>query len=342
MAETRTLDATDIDRLQAQIDRVAQLFEMLAARRAAGGRSHTGPSDDPLFGLGRRLHQLLPAGIQQALAQLPAHELLTLAAGDNGLPWELVHDGAEYLVLKQGVARQHLAFQPPQPSADRRGRPWRALLIGNPTEDLPQAGQEIEHLRELLKEAPGAAPPQVLTKRRATKEIILQHLASGAFDLIHFSGHAWFDAHHPGAGGLVLAGGALLTAAEIQQTLSGEPVLFLNGCESARTAGAPLPTPGAPQDLALTGLNDLGLAAQGLARACLQGGALAVIGAIWPLADAGSHEFALAFYRRALDGTSIATALQHARDAAHARYPLDPLWATYALYGNPELVLCRP
>ena len=217
----------------------------------------------------------------QALRELPAGSSLLIDPSDPELPWELAHDGEDYLALKYAVARQFLLPQPPRRNPGRTSRHFASLIIGNPTGDLPAADREVDELVRLIEATPGTAPPRILMRRRATRPAVLGELASGAYDLIHFSGHAILPrippspAHERGAGGegataaggLVLAREELLTAAEIEQNLGGCPFVFLNGCETARgQAGAAL-TDGPD------GLVYLGSSTASLAAAFVQGGA---------------------------------------------------------------------
>lgn len=318
--------------LQEQFAELAHLFNRFAhpASPPTGDADH---KHDPLQSVGRLLFaHLLPSTIQQALRLLSAGSALTIATNDATIPWELVHDGENYLALKFALTRQVLATtsrQQPQPLRHSR---WSTLLIGNPTGDLPQATQEIEQLSQLIESIPETARPRLLVRHRATKALVLQELASGRYDLVHYSGHALFNATQPAATGLLLAENEVLTLREIAEQLSGHPIIFLNGCESAR--GQAVSAPSAGDD---AGLAYLGSAAQGLATAFIQGGAQAFIGTFWPILDAGSQTFALHFYRLAIQGVALHEALRRTRQQLWRANPQDPLWASYSLYGDPTL-----
>jgi len=327
--------------LPQQIGETIRLLNRLIAQRQshhsikAGAPPAAKPATDLLQSLGRLLYnQLVPAVIQQGLRSLPAGTPLLVSTNHSDLPWELLHDGEQFLASKHLVGRQMWVDTLPRPFTLHPQRLRRALLIGNPTGDLPQAEQEIEELLALLDTIPDMAVPVVLMGARAGKDAILRQLVSGDYDLIHYSGHAFFAPAHPQATGLVLARDEILTATAIKENLSGQPLVFLNGCESARsTSQAALTKP--EHDLAY-----LGLGIEGLAAAFLQGGAQNFVGTIWPIADAGSQTFALAFHRAALQGETVGAALRQARqtlaDAA------DPLWASYVLYGDPSLTIAPP
>ena len=137
------------------------------------------------------------------------------------------------------MARRFLLAGPPRRNPGQPRRQFASLIIGNPTGDLPGADREVEELVRLLQATPGTAPPRILMRRRATRSAVLGELASGAYDLIHYSGHAFFDPALAEPGGLILARDELLTGPEIEANLGGRPFVFLNGCETARQqAGA--------------------------------------------------------------------------------------------------------
>ena len=92
----------------------------------------------------------------------------------------------------------------------------------------------------------------------------------------------------------MLANDELLTAAEIESHLTGQPIVFLNACRSAV---------GAVGDEA-EDLITLDHGGDGLTSAFIQGGALAVTGSLWPIHDAGSADLALSIYHQALRGAA--------------------------------------
>lgn len=334
----------EADRAQrAELDRAARLlgpriFRPEAAAQADAAAAAASATAEPLLRVARLIYNRLPPAIAQALAELPAGSPLLIDAGDPELPWELAHDGEDYLALKYAVARRFLLAQPPRRNPEPPRRPFASLIIGNPTGDLPGADREVEELVRLLQATPGTAPPRILMRRRATRSAVLGELASGAYDLVHYSGHAFFDTRKPAAdepGGLLLAQDEVLTGAEIAANLGGRPFVFLNGCETARQQAGP--GVDGPDGLAYLGRNSAGLAA-----AFVRGGAQAATGALWPLADPDAPDFVLAFYRAALRGVPAGEALRQARRTARAADPASLLWASFAFYGDPGAALLAP
>jgi CHAT domain-containing protein len=75
--------------------------------------------------------------------------------------------------------------------------------------------------------------------------------------------------------------------------------------------------------------------AEGLASAFIYGGARACIGALWPIHDDAAAQFAIEFYRSALDGQTVGEALRLARGEIKERFPDRITWAAFVLYGDP-------
>lgn len=318
--------------LSESIDHAAALLQYLHARHQALSASHpSSPASNPLRRLGWQMYRALPLEVREALRRLETP--LLISTNDSDLPWELLHDGERFLALAHPVARRMVTSAPARRGTLRRTPgTWKALFIADPTGDLDGAATEAQALADLIERQVGRHPVRVICRRRATRKAILGALSSGEYDLIHYAGHAFFNRDDPGAGGLVLAQDEILTAQDIRGALNGQPIVFLNACQSIGSqtrdddeAGHPLP---------YAGLN-----AYGLASAFIAGGARAFVGTLWRVRDDGSHKLARRFYHRALRGETIAEALRRAREQARRDAPNDPTWAAFALYGDPRLRL---
>jgi serine/threonine-protein kinase len=162
----------------------------------------------------------------------------------------------------------------------------------------------------------------VLKGPRASKSTVLQALASGEFRVVHFVGPMHSDPNDPAGTGLLLADRAVLTAAELERTLTGEPFVFLNACQPAQTQPA-----------------FLGSQVDALAAALAAGGARGFIGTVWPVYDAGSRQVAVEFYRRVVEAVPVGEALRQARSTVRIRRGDEPSWSAHVLYGDPNLLV---
>ncbi len=281
-------------------------------------------------------------------------------------PWELLHDGAGMLGDRFAVGRQ--IFMEPglsRPFVYRKEGKLRVLVIGDPRlspeylakaaqqglpdYQLPDAEREaaqIAAMFEQLAATPGSAidfEPErdAWINRRLTKAAFRTLLRSGEYDLIHFAGHAVFNAEHPTQSAWILSDGPLW-AQEIRNTLARVEtpprLVFANACQAAMD--------GKPPDVRFQG--DV----FGPATAFVNQGAAAYIGPLWPINDTLALQMALDFYQAMLlQRRSLGQALHFARtQAKQATLPtsnltddtLPPLspqiglgWAGMVLYGDP-------
>ena len=150
-------------------------------------------------------------------------------------------------------------------------------------------------------------------------------LASGRYDVIHYSGHAHFNLKKPDESGLLLAGQNVLIAQTIQRTLRGRPLVLLNACESGREVMV-------DGEVSYTASES-----EGLASSFILGGALGIIGTLWPIFDKGAAEFASTFYEGLLAGQSLGEDVRLARLRVRESRPHDVTWASFVLYGDPTL-----
>ena len=323
--------------LKTQLDHTIQLLYHFYSAVAPPDELATQP--DQLKSLGRLIYgDLLPDVIRDTLKQLPLDQPLILSTNDAEFPWELAFDGQQYLGTRWPVGRElkPLSGQQPRQNTPPPRHSWKALLIGNPTGDLPATSDEVEALRDLIEHHLPQAEVYLLGGPGATKHKVRMELASGEYRVIHYSGHAAlnsvkdaaFEKDDPASSGLVLANDEILTAHEIQDCLDGQPWVFLNACASVQES---LTESGQPAYA--------GVEAHGLASAFILGGARAVIGALWPVPDQGAYAFASAVYNYLLAGVSAGEALRRARHTFWRERPLDPIWAAYVLYGPPDLSL---
>jgi CHAT domain-containing protein len=154
--------------------------------------------------------------------------------------------------------------------------------------------------------------------------------------VIHYAGHAFFDARRPGESGLALADGDL-TGSAVAALGRLPPLVVFNACESARlrrgaSARGTSQTRAAKRERGVrTNLS--------LAESLLRAGLAHYVGTHWPVEDEAATAFATVFYRELLR-TTIGAALVKARRAVHARR--SPDWADYVHYGDGDFRLKAP
>ncbi|MBK9712475.1 MAG: CHAT domain-containing protein [Kouleothrix sp.] len=262
---------------------------------------------------------------------------LTITTNDLELPWELMYcpgrepNTGEFLCLSRPVARMPMGHYFPRSEVLPRPGPERRFLLiySDPLGNLALARKEIETIRAALEaEAKDRVMVETISLQEVSGRKLNEVLRYGAYDVIHYAGHAFYDSKDPDLSGLLLHGEELLFAQKIRRLLKGRPLVFLNACESGRTANE-----AEPQVVDYQLLKP----AEGLASAFIYGGALGCIGSLWPVYDDSAAAFAIEFYRRVLDGDMIGTAMLAARRSirSNPNFSDQITWAAFVLYGDP-------
>ena len=276
--------------------------------------------------------RLFPDTIRQKLRHTPVRDLV-LHLHDRlvHVPWELAFDGEDFLLAKFRIGRQVLADDrlTQGRTARQRSAPLRMLIIADPTESLLAAAEEAEQLCALF-DAYDNVEVDVMGGKQIRKIDLLQAL--GAYDLVHYAGHALFDPARPERSGWVLHDNAVLTAAELREVESPPLLVFSNACQAGIMAPWQVEHANCEQAYEK--------AAFGIGSAFLLAGVQNYIGTFCVIHDRSSAAFAADFYRHFLSGACIGEALATARQRTRqeqARSGL--LWASYMHYGDPTFRL---
>jgi CHAT domain-containing protein len=290
--------------------------------------------DEVVRDVGELMYRLLmPEEMQRYIDE--THCSLTVTTNDLELPWELMlqrggrreggrGDDDGFLCVQRPVARLPMGHAFPRQDrgvSPRRERLRFLLIHSNPRDDLPEVEREVYAVRDaLLSGWGGRIDVEVLGAAEVTGRRINRVLREGAFDVIHYAGHAYSDEEQGDLSGLLLEGNEVFFAQKVRRLLEGRPLVFLNACQSGAVGGA---KPGAYAQ------------AEGLASAFIYGGAVACIGSLWPIYDVPAAAFATAFYKYVLEGNMIGEAMRLARCDVRRDHRGDATWAAFVLYGNP-------
>jgi hypothetical protein len=280
-----------------------------------------------LRNVGGLLARLLPQDLVRALAEVPSTRVVTLVLSPEvaTIPWELLTVAGKPLCRRNPLIRAPIAISDQARGYPQIHAPIRLLLIGDPGGDLPHALQEATRIIALYQRQ--AADCKALLGKQATYDAVVEHLLSGAYDVVHFSGRAAYDdqeAH------LVLHGFALLRASELRTLINRRPpaVLILN---SPFTAFTPAP------------ISDGGPGRLTFAQVASTAGVGAFVGCFGVITDDGAEAVAVALHEEILAGRPMAMALQRARTRASGRLAKtggrDPSDVFYTMSGYPGLTL---
>jgi hypothetical protein len=305
-----------------------------ALLRVVGPLERGAAAVQDLAGIGTELAQLLlPPGVRAGLESMQSRPLVIVHDREAArVPWEVLRIGTTHPALASGLSRRYatdaLSVARWREDLLHDGQ-LRVLLAVDPTRDLPGAAAEGAALARRLSQ--GAVQLEVLAGRDATRARILAALGSGEFDVLHFAGHAFFDADEPARGGLVCDGKEVLRGADLASLGNLPALVFCNACEAARVRRRR--PGGASRGFAVR------RALNGVAEGFLAGGVANFIGTHWPVSDDAAYAFSLALYESLLDHATLGAAVLGARRRLLALPSID--WADYIHYGNPEFRLDR-
>jgi hypothetical protein len=286
-----------------------------------------------LAGAGTALADLLlPPAVRAGLESMLSRPLVVVHDREAArVPWEVLRIGTVHPALGAGLSRRYatdgLSVARWREDGRHDGR-LRMLLVVDPTRDLPGAAAEGAALMQRLSR--DTVQFEVLAGREATRARILAALGPGEFDVLHFAGHAFFDADDPARGGLVCDGHDVLRGADLAALGNLPALVFCNACEAARVRRRR--TTSATGPAVQRTLN-------GLAEAFLAGGVANFIGTHWPVGDDAAYAFSQTLYESLLVGAPLGAAVLHARRRLQAMPSID--WADYIHYGSPEFRLDR-
>ncbi|MFC5268108.1 CHAT domain-containing protein [Kribbella qitaiheensis] len=238
------------------------------------------------------------------------------------VPWELLHDGTNFLGLRCRVARLPIVPNGPVNADSRHAVRNAASFLGAGVFDAhtPQVSRWANTLA--LAEGSGVVVQRFPANGGANWPGLENIQAAASVDIIHLTCHGGVD--DQGRPYLTLdpeddyAGIDEDLATTLNFPPSG-PLVFANACGSPRAA--------APS----------AAATRGIAVAFFDRGASAYVGAIAPISKAVALEFAHVFYERLLtDGLAVGEALRSTKEHFQKANTTDPSWLFYTLYGSPD------
>jgi hypothetical protein len=307
--------------LHQRVERGALAALQASVTNLLRGGEHPSFIDEARVRGGVLYRTLIPGALRERLHTVAGPLLVSSTL--QGLPWELLHDGADFWGIRYALGRRLVTDRPlPTVASLRLPERPRALVIGaDPFNDLPFVSREVEGVCSVL-----AATTDLIAVAGplSTVDTVTAHLGR-SFDIVHFAGHVVVTAS--GESALLLGDAQALPASVIEAALAGRPIVVLNGCTSADAT--PLPSEGRERRLA------------GVVHAFLFGGAVAAVGTLADVGDRHAAALARAFYRHLFEERVIGEALRRARVDLRSDpvTSASPVWLSVGLYGNPALAV---
>lgn len=270
---------------------------------------------DAVRSLGQALYdQVLSERAQRRLAETKL-EYLRIHVDDEiaQVPWELMHDGEEFLALRFSVGRVVAAKGDvtPRPASSSS----MALVVSNPSGDLPGAAEEGTAVAALLRD--GFKGEVNHLEGPVGKADFLAALEGCR--LLHFAGHAAGDSGE--SAGLRLRDG-ILPASQIVAAFGDQApeLVLVNSCHGARSGGWATQARGV----------------SGLASTLLLHGVRHYLGPSGCIEDDDAMFFALRFWEKTLEGAPFGLATRHARSRLLVAQSGPLSFGRYVLYGEPR------
>lgn len=311
------------------------------------------------------LHVLVPDDLREVFARRDSL-VIEVDRSLSRVQWEMlaVGRGGDPLAITRPVARQLRTQYSPRPVEFVRLPALRALVIGDPGDpllghSLPSARKEALAVTNLLRQRGvqtevllGAPEDGIGTHAEGLPPAdffeVVRLLLRGGFDIVHYSGHAQFDAESNERTGWLFKDG-LLTAHELEGMDRTPQLVVANACVSLQlsqqTSGRG--SAESAEGAAASGVRERGdaLLVAGLADEFFRRGVADYVGTSWEVPSIPAVDFARIFYSALLgDGASkplrFGDALMLARARLYdRRAKYGSAWGAYQHYGDPTRVL---
>ncbi|MGA6926581.1 MAG: CHAT domain-containing protein, partial [Desulfosarcina sp.] len=300
--------------------------QMLAMLDQANRNGHLSPNLlQSLKETGQLLRdELLTTRLKEKLNTSDAH-YLTISLDEQlvHIPWELLHDGRQFLCQRFAVGRLVQTRQKfPGVHANQNQGPLRMLILADLDGSLPSARREGTQIRDFIESLSSGV--QVMM-RSANVGSPYVRTTIRRYDWVHFAGHADYGDDSIQKKGWRLSKG-WFTAEDVNRmagTGAMPTLVFANACQSARTDAWSLDHTRQRQFF-------------GLVNAFLAAGTQHYLGTSWEIPDEPGRFFALTFYRRLAEGATVGRAVVDARKKLIEAYGEEQvIWASYVLYGDP-------
>lgn len=322
-------ESLHLDRKDYYCNQMAQ--EIKLANQASPDFLDSG-SKEKLINSGKILYNsLLPASIQKELKKL-THPIL-ISMNDTTIPWELLHDGDDFLCVKHRISRDlhrtyHTTAAMTNFSSISAHAPEQIqfFFIVNPFDPEHELDDTFDECDTIVQSLDAAnVSSTYLSGEQATLWDIKNEIASG-YDVIHYVGHIQYDKKQKR--GYIQLPENLKFFPEDVGYIQGHPLVFLNGCESDVKSRSKTKT-----EFYENGIS--------LAQAFLLKGAKGVVGTIVKVPSSQAKTFACAFFECLLTGESISESMRLARLETREKFPNDAAFLSFVLYGYPEVTLVK-
>jgi len=314
-ARSQTMIHTVVD--EKSFNRDVMVYKTLVVKSATMGHRQkrgvqTIDSKDPddlsrqFLNVNRKLYQILFKPVVPQLEKYGTENLLISLDGVlRYIPISTLWDGNNYLLQRYRISRLTASGLRDFKGDLNKNRPAGMTILGMGTglggsgfTPLPHVPGEI---RAIVRDETQGYDTRLIrgkafVNERFTRNVMLTHLSTGNFPLVHIAGHFKFSPGDERKNRLLRGDGTTMTLKEIRnqgKLFKNVELLTLSACE--------------------TGTGGNGEEIDGFGELARQGGARNIIASLWPVADRSTKELMVTFYKYLTQGRSIIEALRQAQ-----------------------------
>lgn len=274
--------------------------------------------------LGQAIYQLtIPEELQELLERNKAP--LSIYGGDPLFPWEVLHNGEEFLGMRFAIGRLPSWFESGKSRDSDEvhrvgGERLQLVLCADPMDNFPKAKREIDFLVDSL---PTRRPRTYLQGSDFSLEqlIPLMHLADDSSGIIwHVAARANFGL---GEGANIPLQNNMLSLSSLHLSSPRRTWVFLHLEQIAEYSNNPAAT------------------VISFASGLLEKGVQGVTVAMRPSFTHSGRQMVGTYYQLLMDGIPPAQALSESRQLFISRNPEDPAWSSFVFFGDPNAHLFR-
>jgi len=243
-----------------------------------------------------------------------------IACNYYGIPWELLHDGTQFLGIKHFIGRNPANAIHSVGSKSQNFLKSKFFIVSNPTDDLDGAQKECELIAETLREE--KISYNIMSSSQVSVEQVLYQFNSTSYDFIHYCGHTEKvdDKRNAGDYCFVLSDNKKLPISSLKGMKGMRPgLVFLNSCGAGTIERHESKNKG-----------------RGCVISFLDAGALGVVASETAVPDSSASNFANEYYSHILSGKSVGETLAALRQEFAAADDSN-IWCSYVFFGDPAL-----
>tara|TARA_B100000609_G_C17221525_1_gene440415 strand:- start:1102 stop:4521 length:3420 start_codon:yes stop_codon:yes gene_type:complete len=278
------------------------------------------PDEEPtLEQIGRALYKLLiPEDLHPLIRQNTRP--LTLFGGEPLFPWEILHDGEEFIGVRFPIGRLPSWFEPPSRENPKQTgttiERLKVAVVADPLGDLPASEREVGFLIDSL---PTTMSQDVLLGDQATFEG-LERIADEGPSLLHIASRTVAEQSE---GPRISLTDTSIAPHTLRSLFPGPLWVFFHLQQTEETDIHP------------------SSAALSFATTLLDKGAHGVVLSLSPSFTPGGRQMVGDYYRALFEGLPPAEALRSARQRFIRRNPSDPSWISFVFFGEPDIPLFK-